>query len=368
MTEIAPEIFNVNKNDYQQPNIILGKQPLGLFDTVNKQFPKLWEIYKTQRSLDWDENEFDYSSCNKDFKTCSKDVYDIMIKTLAFQWEADSIAATSIISILAPFVTSSEAWAGWQRISDNEVVHAATYSEIVRSSFDDPNDVIDEVLSVRESLTRLTAVSQVFKEAYDASHQYALGMIENNQETYNKAFMLIVATFIMERIQFMSSFAVTFSICDTGLFIPIGKAVQKIAQDELEVHVQYAKAVLEYEMKTERGQIAFEQCKDQIQQLADDVLDSELEFDDYLFTEGRTLVGMNVDVLKHWSMFCAKDVFHFFKLQSKHTLPRNNPLRFMDKWLDISKTQASPQEEANGQYKVGIMRRTDDDEEFDTDF
>lgn len=365
---IDNKIFNTLKTDYSEPSILLGKQELGLFDTVNKRFPNIWKCYKSQKSLDWDENEFDYNSCNKEFKTCSKDVYDIMIKTLAFQWEADSIAAKSIAPILAPFITSSEAWAAIQRIGDNEVIHAATYSEIVRSSFDNPNEVIDEVLSSMESLTRLVNVSKVFSEGYKASHEYALGIIPNNQETYNKAFMMICALFTMERIQFMSSFAVTFSICDTGLFIPIGKAVQKIAQDELEVHVQNGKAMIEYELKTERGQIAMEQCFDAINTLVDDVLDSELEFNAYLFTEGRTLVGINRERLDMWSAFCAKDVYNFFGMKSKITLPRNNPLKFMEKWLNIGKTQPSPQEESNGQYKVGIMRRTDTDMEFDDDF
>jgi len=40
----------------------------------------------------------------------------------------------------------------------------------------------------------------------------------------------------------------------------------------------------------------------------------------------------------------------------------------MENWLDISKTQASPQEQDNAQYKVSIMRRDDGDEEFDIGF
>src|SRR5690625_4478005 len=104
-----------------------------------------------EKSLDWDENEFDYSSCNADFKKANRSTYDMMIKTLAWQWEADSVASRAIAPVLAPFITSSELWAAWQRISDNEVIHAATYSEIVRNSFDDPSVIIDEILRVEEA-------------------------------------------------------------------------------------------------------------------------------------------------------------------------------------------------------------------------
>jgi len=364
---IDSKIFNITKSDYEKPLLLLG-QDVGLFDTIHKHYPEVWKKYKTMKSLDWDENEFDYSSCNIEFKTCSKSVYDMMIKTLAWQWEADSVASRSIAPIMAPFITSSELWAAIQRISDNEVLHSATYSEIVRNSFDDPNVIIDEVLRVEQAMDRMTHVSAIFAKAHEMSHKYALGLVENDQETYNAAFMVFVALYALERIQFMSSFAITFAICDTGMFGPIGKAVQKIAQDELEVHAEFDKVVLKEELKTKRGQIAFEQNKDLIKDLGDQILDVEIAWNEYLFSEGRELVGMNAELTNRWNAFCARDYFQFFKIQSKHTLPKTNPLKFMENWLDISKTQASPQEQDNAQYKVGIMRRDDAGTEFDVDF
>ena len=46
--------------------------------------------------------------------------------------------------MLAPVCTSSEAWSGWVEITKNEIVHAATYSEIVRNSFDNPDDILNQ--------------------------------------------------------------------------------------------------------------------------------------------------------------------------------------------------------------------------------
>ena len=170
MVSIDKNVFNTEKTDYEKPKLFLGQEP-GLFDTVNKHYPDIWKKYKSMKSLDWDENEFDYSSCNVEFKTCSKSVYDMMIKTLAWQWEADSVASKSIAPVMASFVTSSELWAAMQRISDNEVLHSATYSEIVRNSFDDPSVILDEVLKVEEAMERMTNVSGVFSHAYKVSHE-----------------------------------------------------------------------------------------------------------------------------------------------------------------------------------------------------
>ncbi len=692
MSDINSKVFNSSKTDYNKVSLLLGDQDVGLFDTVNKQYPEIWKLYKAQKSQDWDENEFDYSSCNVEFKSCSKSQYDMMIRTLAWQWEADSVASRAIAPILAPFISSSELWAAWLKVTEiecltpdhevltptgwksiatvtkedkvaqwdegvasfvhptntikkafsgqvysfkntqnhmNQVVtpnhrlvkvdkrsgekvvglaetfdydlgatsgsfhcpvsgvlvgehttltpleqfyiaaqadggvserytgercgsipvwfgfakdrkvkrlfeicsaanlpirelsgeergsgrnplrkfkvdvpldlcvdfknfswvdlsdkgsgwceafieelllwdgtmnktcislsttnkkvaevsqmvgvlgglkthfrvgednrketfsdvytvtfkrnahvsgqvikktsfnyegdvycltvpssfffvrregavsvtgnclHSATYSEIVRCSFDNPEEVLGEILKVTESFGRLEVVADVFSKAYTTSHKYALGQVGNDQETYNDAFMFIVALLALERIQFMSSFAVTFAICDTGLFQPIGKAIQKIAQDELEIHVALDKAVLKHEMTTERGKVAFQQNKDLIKHLIDEVVDSELAWTDYLFSEGRELVGLNPDYVKKWALFNAKDVYGLFGIESKHPLPRTNPLKFMENWLDISKTQPAPQEQDIGQYRVGIMRRDDEGEAFDADF
>ena len=363
---INSNIFNTEKQDYEKTPLFFGERS-GLFDTINKQYPDIWEIYKTIKSLDWDENEFNYSTCVNDFKTCDKSTYDMMIKTLAWQWEADSIVSR-ISPIVGCVVSSSELWAAWQRLSDQEVIHTATYSEIVRNSFEDPSDILNEILNVRQSLNRLETVSRVMNNAYETAHKYALGQIEVTQEVYNDIFMFVIAMLCLERIQFMSSFAITFAICDTGLFQPIGKAIQKIAQDEYETHVALDKAVFKHEMKTERGKIAYEQCKETIKNMIEEVIGSESEWADYLFSEGRELIGVNVDIIKEWSKFCARDVVMTTGVKCKYKLPTTNPLKFMENWLNIGKNQSSPQEEDNAQYKVNIMRRDDDGVEFDIDF
>lgn len=365
---MTANVFNYAKTDYAKPSLFLGQKP-GLFDTVNRHYPDIWRLYKAQKSLDWDENEFDYSSCNADFKQCSRSTFDMMIKTLAWQWEADSVASRAIAPVLAPFITSSELWAAWQRVSDNEVIHAATYSEIVRNSFDDPSRIIEEILRVEQAHARLARVARAFVDGFEASHRYALGQLPNDQATYNIVFMMVVALYCMERIQFMASFAVTFAICDIGMFQPIGKSIQKIAQDELEIHAALDRAVLVNELATARGRTALDQCRTDIEKLIEEVVDSELAWIDYLFSEGRELVGMNAERLSAWTLHCTRDVYQTLDIApDKYHLPAANPLKYMEKWLNISKTQASPQEQDIAAYKVGVMRRTDENVIFDVDF
>ncbi|HET8689160.1 MAG TPA: ribonucleotide-diphosphate reductase subunit beta [Methanosarcina sp.] len=360
-------IFNTQKTlaEYKNTPLLLGP-PQGLFDTVHKKYPKIWGLYKEMKSLDWSEDEFDYSQCNSDFKTCPKDMADMMIETLAWQWEADSVASRSIISVLGPFITSSELWAAWSRISDNECIHAATYSEIVRMSFDNPNEVLKNILEIKEALSRLTTVGMAFSNAFKIGHEYSLGMRQNDQETYNAAYLAICALLMLERIQFMASFAITFTICSSGLFQPIGKAVQKICQDELEVHCELDKAVLLLENKTERGKIAKEQLKDQISAMFHEIVACEMKWlEERIFANGRQLIGTNLELVKEWTLFNAKDVAKFLEIETDLVFPKHNPMPSLEPWINMNKQQAAPQEQDLAAYKVGVFKNDDDGIEFD---
>lgn len=362
-------IFNKEKtlSEYREKQpLFFGPNP-GLFDTINKPYPKIWSLYKEMKSLDWDENEFDYGQCASDFLTCPKPVYEMMIRTLAWQWEADSIASKSIAPLLAPFITDSSLWAAWQRVSDNEVVHASTYSEIVRMSFSNPDSVLASVLEVKESLERLSDVEEVFAKLHTASHKYALGHLSID-EAYDDVLMAVVALLILERIQFMGSFAITFTICSANYFQPIGKAIQKIAQDELEVHVELDKEVLRVELATERGLSAFLRLKPKIKKLLDSVVESEMVWTDYMFSEGRSLLGTTSEIVKQWILYMAKDVYRFLEIETDHKFPSKNPMPHLEDWINISKVQAAPQEQDGNQYKVGVVVRDDSAAVFEVEF
>jgi ribonucleoside-diphosphate reductase beta chain len=86
-------IFNSAKTieEYKNTPIFMGPEP-GFMDTIYKNHPKLWNLYKELKALDWSEDEFDFTRCLLDFKNCHQDTSDMMIETIGWQWEADSVA------------------------------------------------------------------------------------------------------------------------------------------------------------------------------------------------------------------------------------------------------------------------------------
>lgn len=365
INQMTNQVFNSEKADYVASPIFLGEEP-GLFDSINQRYPDIHALYKRLKSLDWDEHESDFTPCRAEFKTCPKAIRDLMIYTLAWQWEADSVASRTIAPIASCFNPNSIVAAYLGRVGDNENLHALTYSEIVRSSFEDPDTVFKEVLQVKESIGRMQVVNDILTDVYTAAHQYALGQI-TKQEAFKHLFMLFVALYALERIQFQGSFPVTFAIGESGWFIPIATIVQKICQDEFEIHAQGDRLILIELMKTPEGKKFFQENKELIHSVFKAVIESETKWAHFLFSEGRELPGLTPDLLTIWIHYCAQEPMDFFGFELEWTRITKPPLGFMREYLSISSVQKSPQEENPVAYLAGAAADDVGEEEIDFD-
>lgn len=367
---IPSNVFNLNK-DYKKTNgsLFLQQEP-GLLDTINRRNPEIWKLYKLMKSMDWDENEFPFDTCIAEFQTCPRDDYEIMIDTLAWQWEGDSVASRSIAPVVAPFVSSSELWAAWLRISDNEVLHAAAYSEIVKGSFINPDEVMNTVLAKTEAHRRMSTVAKAIGEVKLVGAMLTKGEMSRDDPRARDAIMLFTVTLlVLERIQFMASFAITFAYAEIGRFLPIGKTVQKICAEEFNIHVQLGKEILKNELNLEIGQQSFERIKPTVIQLITDVTNAELNWtNNVLFVNDRQLPGCNAELVNEWILFGTTDVLDTLGIRiPEFKEVRKNPLGYIEDWIDVNKNQASPQEEKTGNYLLGGFRDTTNGKVYSVD-
>lgn len=353
MMEVTQNIINLFKTDYETPTLFLGER-MGLFDTVNKHFPWMKEYYKKQKKQDWDELEQPLATCNTEFKTCHKNEYEMMKYTLAWQWEGDTEASRSLFAATTPFISSESLSRVWRIIEDNETVHAATYSEIVRNSFDNPSTIIKEILSIKESLKRLELVDRIFHQTHIIGHKLALNMIDRKDPlAYDTIFLFIIAMYCLERIQFMASFAITFTMAHSGRFLPIGKSVQKIAKDEIEIHIPFNKRVLLYELSTERGRETLNRLFPIVENLVNSIIDSEITYIKFLFSNGRELPGADETSITKFMLFNCVDPLRILRITPKYDLPNKNPLKYLSHWMNMDMIQPSPQEERATNYLLG---------------
>lgn len=367
-------IFNAIKKDYEKPSLFLGEQ-MGLLDTIHVHYPELTELQDRLQEMNWKHNEFPFESCNVQFKTCDPGTYQVMIRTLAWQWEADSIAARTLLAVMAPFISATELLGVWGEISRNEFLHSRTYSHIVKSSFDDPEVALKEILEVKESMWRAHTVSRIMGQTYQISHKYALGLIEKDDPIiYDTIFLFVVALWCLEGVQFASSFGVTFIVAENGDFVPIGRTVQKICQDELVIHVATCRKILEIELQTPRGIQTYLRLRDTVKTIIDEVRDTELAWNQNLLSEGRELYNKKTNTkitpehLNGHTLVQCRPIYDFFGLPYGCTIPEVSPLDYLKEWFDINLVKGAPQEEKQGNYLMGGLVRDDHREIYNVNF
>lgn len=362
---IDPRIFNANKTDYHDTPLLLG-QDNGLFDTINKRHRVFEDLFNRMAVYDWRETEFTFQDCNYQFRTCSRYEYDLMITTIAWQWEADTAAARSMIRILSTYITSPALWKLMVEITKNEIVHASTYSRMVELSFDHPDEIITDVVSKLEALRRMERIAGVMSHALNTAIKIETGQIARSSiEAYDAIMMLWCALLCMERIQFVASFAVTFGKGNAGKFVQFSNAVSKICTDELEVHAETDFAVLEIEFGTERGIDFLQRRGGDILALVDDVRQSELNWIDHIAANGADKdPDLTIDGLRTEVDLNSEPVYKFFGFKKELPYLTGRRLPYMETMIKIDQVQGAAQEERKGNYMVGGVITNDEGVDF----
>lgn len=364
-------IFNTTKTaeQYAQTQLFGNNDDgtVSLLDTINRKFDKIWDLYKAMKQLDWDEDEVDQNQSLVDFEKMNKvrkKVADTMIYNIMWQWETDSVASQVPFVLIAPYGPCSEIVAAELRINDNETIHGAAYSQIVKMSFDKPKEVLNDMLAQLEPHKRLEVIGTELSKLKRRSAElnYFGPAHFTQQEKVIDMMLFYFVMYVLERVQFMISFGVTFTICDSGVFQPIGALVKKICQDEYEVHCEYRLEVLNQLIMGQYGKEAFEILRPKLIRILQEVIESEIKWAKFLFEDGEAIVGMNADILIQWALFNAKAVaesFGFTEDEIGYKFPEENPMPHLEKWIDINKTQTANQETQNVQYKVNVVQRND---------
>lgn len=344
-------LLNLQNNNWQTGHypLILGDH-LGLHDGINVPYSRLEELYQRQRAIDWDWSEVSLLESRMDIDRAPKYITDMLVKNLSYQWELDSLASRSFGTLLAPFITNTEFWKAQCKNQEIEIVHADTYSEIVRQCIPDVKTLLANTVNNDKITARSLKVVEALEDLQRAGAEYVLGIVKNDQKLFNRVFKGIFAMYLAERLQFMSSFATTFITAEQGFYIGICKLVQKIAIDEITCHAETLGFVLAQLLATDpRAQIALSDNRAEFLSMYNAMIGTEHTFSKYILSEGRKSIGLTVDLLNDWVDFNA----YFAGLPLQLITPvqsKINPLPFMSDWLDIDSFQNANQEADNTNY------------------
>lgn len=350
--------FNIDNRGYESNYPLYLGEPLGVLDTINTNYPIFEDLYQTQLSQLWNEFEVPIDQDSIDMLKVDKGTTDLMVKTIMWQTCADGMAATSIIETFGKYISNPELYNMKTLWAMFEVIHARTYAHIIKQTFSQPNEMLNEMYADVEVMTRLSTVGDAFQ---------ALSTLPDDASMAEKQDCLLLALsglFLLESVCFLASFSVTFGIGNTRVFQGISKLVQLICRDEV-LHTRMANTIMQTLRNDPEWADSFERTQAARQDLFNEVVIREITWSAYLFSEGRGCVGLSEDRLNDYVFFLAKPVAGAIDVKYTFPVVKANPCEYMNDYVSGSNIQVAPQEMPSSSYLVGVTVDDTDDIDFD---
>jgi len=354
---MSKEQYNLTtKTDYLSRKMFLdpaGPVTIQRFEEV--KYNKIADFEKTARGFFWVPEEISLSKDANDFKEASDAVKHIFTSNLLRQTALDSLQGRGPSQIFTPVISLPELEAlvyNWTFFETN--IHSRSYSHIIRNIYNVPKDVFATIHETKEIVDMASSVGAY----YDKLHMINC-LIETgekiDEEIHIKAiWMALNASYALEALRFMVSFATSLAMVENKIFIGNGNIISLILQDEL-LHKGWTAFLINQVVKEDprfaQAKIA---CEAEVYAMYADVIREEKEWSQYLFKKGP-VIGLNANILCDFMDYTAADALKQIGIKYQSPAPKNTPIPWFNKHSDTSKKQTALQENESTNYVIGVM-------------
>ena len=326
------------KDFYSIPEPILQENP-DRFVLFPIEHHDIWQMYKQQQACIWTAEEIDLAQDLNDWRNRLSDDERYFIKNvLAFFAASDGIVNENLAENFLSEVQYTEAkfFYSFQIMMEN--IHSETYSLLIDTYIQDPE----------EKSTLLHAIDTI--PAVKKKAEWALKWIDSPHFQER-----VVAFAAVEGIFFCGSFCSIFWLKKRGLMPGLSFSNELISRDE-GMHTDFA-------VMLHNNHLSNKVSEERIKEIIMSALEIEKEF----ITESLPvrLIGMNSDLMKQYLEFVADRLL--MDLGCSRVYNVENPFDFMANISLQGKTNFF--EKRVGEYqKSGVMNKSEDSFDFDTDF
>lgn len=336
-------------------------------------FPKVAQFLKTQKGSFWSPDEVTLMKDQIDFKEASKSTRHIYTSNLLRQTTLDSIQGRSPVQIFTPVssVPEIEGLVLWW--SAFEQIHSESYSHIIKNIYNVPVDQFNAIHSIPEITNMASGIDKFYNQLHELNSKVALHnmskaegapteitkWLQVSEHDHVKAvWMALIASYGLEAIRFMVSFATSLGMVENRIFMGSGNIISLILQDET-LHTKWTAYIINQLVKTDPRfrDVASEMRKEAIDAL-ESVIDEEKNWARYLFKEGP-MIGLNekimVDFVDHTAPLRLAEIGMKVPTRVKST-----PLPWYNKHFNTNKKQTALQENESVAYVIGAMTSTID--------
>jgi len=349
--------YDLTKNtDYLQRKMFLDPEgPVTIQRFEEVKYPKIQSFETTARGFFWVPEEISLTKDSSDFKESSDAVKHIFTSNLLRQTALDSIQGRGPTQVFTPVVSLPELEAlclNWGFFETN--IHSRSYSHIIRNIYNVPKEVFNSIHDTNEIVDMAANVGEYYDKLHVLNCETELGKKVDEYEHIKAIWLALNASYALEALRFMVSFATSLAMVENRIFIGNGNIISLILQDEL-LHKGWTAYLINQVVKEdERFARAKEECEEEVYNMYADVIAEEKAWADYLFQKGP-VIGLNANILKDFVDYTAKESLREIGIKYKEQAPKTTPIPWFNKHSDTSKKQTALQENESTNYVIGVM-------------
>jgi ribonucleoside-diphosphate reductase beta chain len=152
----------------------------------------------------------------------------------------------------------------------------------------------------------------------------------------------------------MVSFATSLAMVENRIYIGNGNIISLILQDEL-LHAEWTAWLINNVTKDDPDFVKLEEeCAEEVYALYMEVIKEEKEWATYLFKLGP-VIGLNAAILSDFVDYTAFVRLKEIGIKYLEDHPRQSPIPWFNKHVNINKKQTALQENESTNYVIGVM-------------
>ena len=322
------------------------------------KYPKIAKYEETARGFFWQPEEISLTKDKSDHKDSSDAIKHIFTSNLLRQTALDSIQGRAPSQVFSPVISLPELEAlvsNWSFFETN--IHSKSYSHIIRNVYGVPKEEFNKIHDTQEIVNMASSIGSYYEILHVANCMKELGQPVNEQEHVNKIWLALNASYALEALRFMVSFATSLAMVENKIYIGNGNIISLILQDEL-LHTEWTAYLINTVIKDDpRFIIAKQECESEVYQMYLDVIQEEKNWAKYLFKLGP-VIGLNEIILSDFVDFTAFNRLKDIGIKYTEEHPKYSPIPWFNKHINIDKKQTALQENESTNYVIGVMSDT----------
>lgn len=335
-----------------------GQVSVQRFEEVKYQ--KIQDFEETQRSFYWIPEEISLVKDKADFKDAGESIRHIFTSNLLRQTALDSIQGRAPSQIFIPVISIPELEAlvlTWGFFETS--IHSKSYSHIIRNVYNTPKDEFNKIHNTDEIVNMASHIGKYYDKLYLLNCQKDLTNDVPIYEHKKAIWLALNASYALEAIRFMVSFATSLGMVENKIFMGNGNIIKLILQDEI-LHTEWTSYLINIIVKDDpEFESIKKDCEQEVYNMYIDVIKEEKEWATYLFKKG-VVIGLNETIMKDFVDFTATNKLKDIGIKYLENPIKHTPLPWFNKYVNIKSNQVALQETENSSYILGAMNDTID--------